>query len=248
MNIQKIFLIFIALCLIVSLSSCEDELVMEPVDLEDGLLVHYAFNGNVEDETGTYDEGDVFGATLTTDRNGDANSAYRFDGVNDAVDLGDILDNVDLPVTISAWIKPENSNNMIVFTSQDNLPVYNGFFLYAGGTTISAGYGDGLGENNQAYRRGKAATGLNDQVGEWVHVCAVIESATEMTLYVNGEDVDGVYDGSSNQDMDSDFPDDVARVGKWTSNGITSYFKGSIDEIKVWERALNPSEVSADME
>jgi hypothetical protein len=69
-----------------------------------------------------------------------------------------------------------------------------------------------------------------------------------MKLYVNGEDVDGVYDGSSNEEMDSDFPDDVARVGKWTSNGITSYFKGSIDEIKVWDRALSPNEVELDME
>lgn len=248
MNIQKVLLIFVALCLIVSLSSCEDELVTEPVDLEEDLLIHYAFNGNVEDETGNYDEGDVFGATLTTDRDGNENSAYRFDGVNDAIDLGDILDNVELPVTISAWIKPENSNNMIVFTSQDNLPVYNGFYLYAGGTAISAGYGDGQGENHQAYRRGIAKTGLADQVGEWIHVCAVIESATDMTLYVNGEDVGGTFDGTSDEPMDSDFPEDVARVGKWTSNGITSFFKGSIDEIKVWERALNPSEVKSDGE
>jgi hypothetical protein len=248
MNIQKLLLIFFALCLIAGLSSCEDVLVTEPVHLEDGLLVHYAFNGNVDDETGSYDDGEAVGATLTTDRDGNENSAYRFDGVNDAIELGDILDNVELPVTISAWVKPENAANGVVFTSQDNLPIYNGFYLYAGGRGISTGYGDGLGENHQNYRRGKAAVDLTDNTDEWIHVCAVIESATDMTLYVNGEDVDGVYDGTSDEPMDSDFPTDVARVGKWTSNGVTSFFKGSIDEIKVWDRALNRAEVNADRE
>lgn len=248
MNTQKVLLLFFTLSLFVTFSSCDDDTVNEPADLEEGLLVHYAFNGNAEDETGNYDEGEIVGASLTSDRNGNANSAYRFDGVNDVIELGDILDNIELPVTISAWIKPESATNMIVFTSQDNLPLYNGFYLYAGGSAISTGYGDGLGENHHAYRRGKAAVDLNDNTDQWIHVCAVIEDATEISLYVNGENVGGTYDGSSNEPMDSDFPEDVARVGKWTSNGLTYYFKGSIDEIKVWDRALSRSEVEKDME
>jgi hypothetical protein len=248
MNTQKVLLIFVALSLIITFSSCDEDPVTPPDDLEEGLLVHYSFNGNVEDETGNYDDGEAIGAALTNDRDGNANSAYRFDGVNDVIELGDILDDVELPVTISAWIKPESATNMIVFTSQDNLPLYNGFYLYAGGSAISTGYGDGIGENHHAYRRSKGAIDLDDQTGEWIHVCAVIEDATDMTLYVNGENVGGAYEGSSNEPMDSDFPDDVARVGKWTSNGITYYFKGSIDEIKVWDRALSRSEVEQDME
>ena len=45
-----------------------------------GLVAYYPFNGNANDESGNGNNGTVNGATLTTDRDGNANSAYDFDG------------------------------------------------------------------------------------------------------------------------------------------------------------------------
>jgi hypothetical protein len=53
-----------------------------------GLVGWWPFNGNANDESGNGNNGTVNGATLTTDRNGVANSAYSFDGVNDYIDVG----------------------------------------------------------------------------------------------------------------------------------------------------------------
>ena len=54
-------------------------------DLNEGLVAYYPFNGNAIDESGNGNDGTVTGASLTTDRLGDENSAYYFDGDNDYI-------------------------------------------------------------------------------------------------------------------------------------------------------------------
>jgi hypothetical protein len=66
-------------------------------------------------------------------------------------------------------------------------------------------------------------------------------------LYVNGVNVGGQYTGESAEPMNSNFPQDVARIGRWSSNGLTHFYKGSIDELKVWSRALTVDEIKASM-
>jgi hypothetical protein len=47
----------------------------------DGLIAYYLFNGNANDESGNGNHGTINGATLTTDRYNNADSAYAFDGL-----------------------------------------------------------------------------------------------------------------------------------------------------------------------
>ena len=49
----------------------------------DSLVGWYPFNGNANDESGNGNNGTVNGASLDTNRFGDANSAYDFDGIDD---------------------------------------------------------------------------------------------------------------------------------------------------------------------
>ena len=55
--------------------------VIAQVNLDSGLVTYYSFNGNANDESVNGNNGTVNGATLTTDRFGNANKAYSFDGV-----------------------------------------------------------------------------------------------------------------------------------------------------------------------
>ncbi len=68
-----------------------------------GLVGWWPFNENANDESGNGNNGTVNGATLTTDRNGNVNSAYSFDGVDDfnEIDVNSYLQN---GLTISVWI------------------------------------------------------------------------------------------------------------------------------------------------
>ena len=56
--------------------------IIAQINLKIGLIAYYPFNTNTNDESGNGNNGTVNGATLTTDRFGKANSAYKFDGSN----------------------------------------------------------------------------------------------------------------------------------------------------------------------
>ena len=50
------------------------------VNLNQGLVAYYPFNGNANDVSGNNINGVVSNATLTTDKFGASNSAYDFNG------------------------------------------------------------------------------------------------------------------------------------------------------------------------
>jgi hypothetical protein len=71
-----------------------------------GPLAKYTFSGNADDETLNKIDGTVYSATLTTDRNGIANSAYSFNGTTSYIDLGNnsLLKRYQNNFSISAWV------------------------------------------------------------------------------------------------------------------------------------------------
>lgn len=175
-----------------------------------------------------------------------SNRTLVFDGVDDYVDLGNIYDNLALPITISAWIWLDPTaplGTIPIFDSQDGLPLYNGFnFLTSTASIAGVQYGDGQGENNSVYRRAKSATFANVG-GRWVNFTAVMRGATDMSIYFNGVDVGGDYAGESNLPMNSNSPMEVAKIGYLSQNGAVYRFKGKMDELKIWNRALTVVEI-----
>jgi hypothetical protein len=73
------------------------------VNLKNGLVACYPFNGNSKDETKNQHDGTVSGATLTSDRFGKASSAYNFDG-NSYIQLANPDDFKNNTFTYSAWV------------------------------------------------------------------------------------------------------------------------------------------------
>ena len=53
----------------------------------DGLVAYYPFYGDATDKSGNGHDGKVIGATLTKDRNGYQNHAYRFDKTFSMIDI-----------------------------------------------------------------------------------------------------------------------------------------------------------------
>lgn len=101
-------------------------------DLADGLIAYYPFNGNANDESVNNNNGVVTGAVLTTDKNGDSNSAYFFDGNSDINTGTSILfDEAPDDFTISCWFYVDMLDfDGNIFTLIDN----------NGGTTGQNGY------------------------------------------------------------------------------------------------------------
>lgn len=177
--------------------------------------------------------------------------AIFFDGLNDFVDLGNIYDDVRLPLSISAWIfVPEgNVGTFPIFHSQDDLSTntYNGFVLIVSTAPhIGLTLGDGQGGFDPSFRRSKAAR-FGSILGRWINVAVVARTTTDMDIYLNGFNIGGNYEGFSNFQMNSFAPNAIAKIGSWWSNNQLFFFKGMIDELRIWSRALTEEEIRRDM-
>jgi len=91
--------------------------------LELNPIAYYPFNGNANDVTGNGYDGEVKGATSATDRFGEPNKAYAFDGKDDYIAL-DMFYGADdgsdawageniQEITVGAWVK--SSSNKLQF-------------------------------------------------------------------------------------------------------------------------------------
>jgi hypothetical protein len=77
-----------------------------------GLVGWWPFNGNANDESGNGNNGTVNGATLTTDRFGNANSAYFFNGNSSnspyIIANSPINNNTASSFSFSIWLNKSN--------------------------------------------------------------------------------------------------------------------------------------------
>jgi hypothetical protein len=240
---QKLVINIFSFAVVIFSLSCEED----KSSVNEGLQVYYSFDdGDTGDQTGNNPDGVVNGASLTIDRNGKGDSAYFFNSVADEIILGNILDGLKEPFTVSAWAKPLSQNNTCVLTSQDDLTVYGGFYFFVGKNSFALMTGDGAGKT-LANRRTKSTFSLPEMTNTWNHYCAVVKAVDNIELYVNGIKVVSNFDSGEGLGTESNFPQAVARVGRMNETGFVSTFEGGIDEIKVWNRALNASEVKEAM-
>lgn len=194
------------------------------------LLSEYKFNNSLFNETNNSDFSapGVTNHLYTTDRFGQTNSAlvtsnaslYRDEVVN--------IPMQDKPRTISVWIKPNLVNNdNIIFTygSPSGNNVYGGSFSAT--NTFNFSY-----NTNVAFAN---ATTPNN----WKHVVITFDASKVAKIYV-----DGVLGNQGTQN-------------NWFTSGTNSFFlgnsfgattgafNGAIDDLKIYNYALSPTEVTS---
>lgn len=198
------------------------------------------FNGNANDATGNGNNGTVVnGATLTTGHDGTPNNAYFFDAVDDVIEVNSTLGNFGTSdFTISCWIKTTLQNNSARFISKRAACITAGswfnFVLHDGIIEFEAA-------ESGNWNIILGTTLVND--GNWHHV-AVVRSGTLYTMYVDCNNEGSfttpfLFNISNNVPLV--FGDDICANN--IPNGIK--FTGSLDEIKIFDCALNTSELSA---
>jgi hypothetical protein len=70
-----------------------------------GLVAYYPFNGNANDESGNGNNGINNGATLTTDRFGNINKAYNFNGSSNYISVPfSSTIGVQQKISVSFWV------------------------------------------------------------------------------------------------------------------------------------------------
>ena len=217
------------------------------INLDSGLVAYYPFNGNAIDESGKDNHGEVIGATLTSDRVGNLNSTYSFDGIDDYIDIGnDSLVKPQLPMTIAAWIYLEKGGFIFVnnFDDQNYFGIYLRVNFGDDGApkTVAVGIGDGgvIGPSSRRTKRG-----ISDlEPGQWYHIVGVLRDLTDMDIYINAINDSGIYVGSGDSLAYNDNSGNIGR-GDSRYSGPPEYFGGKIDDIRFYNRALTEEEVIA---
>lgn len=216
-------------------------------DLSTDLLLDYAFNNNADDSSGNGYHGTLLGVTFVDDRFGNPNAAAYFDGIDDYIELPNLTDlKPNLPLSFSFWIKYDSTSSFdrAVFNTSYEDDRSSGVYF---NTQISTGryainYGDGTYAYISSARRSYVSSQVID-ITSWHHVVAVIESGTNMDIYVDCNNQGGTYSGTGGPLVYSSTPGNIGRNDR--NLGVPAeYFKGAIDDFRYWSRALTPDEVS----
>jgi len=232
-------------CLILVLTgAAEADLVgLWRFDEESGTTAH--------DSSGNGRDGTLIGDPKWTA--GKIGGALEFDGQNDVVDLG-AFDVTGSGITLAGWVKPITFaiNDGRVISKANEWGENDHWWMLS---TISSG-----GEIRLRFRlktEGQNTTTLIAGSGplvtdEWQHAAATWDGST-MRLYLNGEDVGSVAKGGAALATDpavsaaigSQPPDAFAAA---TPDHVVKFFDGLIDDVRLYDAALNQEELQLLME
>ncbi|MBI5646147.1 MAG: T9SS type A sorting domain-containing protein [Ignavibacteriae bacterium] len=202
-----------------------------------GLVAYYPFNGNAADESGYGNHGTIHGATPSTDRFGNPNKAYLFNGTSNYIECG-LMTNINSQftneITVSAWVFFENvSGNQFVA----------GKWGTGGKSAVSYYIGKDAANRvifNVDWDAATEAKAVYPFVtGRWYHLLGKA-NASGVYVYVDGSQVAASPSGISYVNVGSQ----PFRIGYETS-AASSYFNGKIDDVRLYSRSLIQSEILA---
>jgi len=160
----------------------------------------------------------------------DAVRTFYFDGTNDLLTTS--VNTLSLNNTWTVWVKRIQSNNFYNMFMGMYLPYFA--FRADGNITFS----NNIGGNQQTVN---AFQNLSDNV--WYHMSFVSSYAvgsTTMSIYINGNLV--------SQDLFAGgqitTPNDVLRLGDWTTSGTSYPFNGKIGDVRFYNRELTSTEIT----
>ncbi len=222
--------------------------VHSQVNLGQGLIAYYPFNGNANDISGNGNNGiPLNGIQPASDRFGAANSAYYFDGVNDYI-----------RIPYAPGMNPSNAISVALYFTSEQSSVQT--------LVGKISYTDGIGTQFQVamnfnpypgvlFGLNPPATGCNGQItlnsnyvntgstipqNQWHCLVATFENGIQK-IYLDGVlmQTDNTGFNVLNQCTNSDI-----QIGSWWSFD-PQWFKGKIDDVRIYNRALNVAEVNS---
>jgi hypothetical protein len=208
-----------------------------------GVVLYYPFDGDASDLSGNQNDGQVNGATLTSDRYGVPNSAYYFDGVDDYIAFDPAgLPSGDSPRTISAWMKVESFPPEL-FEGLGSRPSIIGWGVNDWDQLSEMQLVDGMLQFHTYSLINQSSSQLIE-LNQWYHLAVVYSDGT-VFLYVNGAE-------EKREASHINTPVGMGRIGTWPEppQPIESwtnlgYFHGVIDDIGVYSQALSGSQIES---
>ena len=211
-------------------------------------------DGNANDKSGNGNNGTARNGL--TYSNGEVQQAFNLDGTDGFVNVPDSssFDAITAAVSVEAWIKPDvpPSSRGFVFARRDpNVSESFSLVIYGDGKIGVNLRTTGIHPNGSIWVSSPGVI----QFGQWQHVAATFAAATgQLNVYVNGQGralsvVEGPSTfGGNLADVHNLFigrRQDLNDIGGIEGEFGASYFKGLIDELSLYGRALSAGEIQA---
>jgi hypothetical protein len=207
-----------------------------------GLVSSYTFNsGNSNDEVGTNDGLLNGGVTLTDDRFGNPNKAYKLDGVDGYIDFGDApefrMGANDF--AISLWFQYDDSQLTYIIGKRGSSNNFEQYGVIIGENLFSIPSESNsivcLLRTNGVNR----SISVGDFRGDWHHMVVNHDYDASTSIFI-----DGVLTSSSSVSFTTglDVVGSSLVVGLFEQSG-PNYFNGKIDDIYIYNKHLTDSDV-----
>lgn len=202
-----------------------------------GMIAFWPFNGGAKDETGKGNNGTPTGVAEVADRFSMPSAAYQFNGSSSTIRVASSI-SADRDLTFSYWAKFTSpvSGAVMARDGWQNGYVHHGL----DSTSISCGV---AADNPQGFQVFPYSS-QSWNSGDWNHV-VFVRSSVEMkcSFYING-----ILFGEQNQTY-LHSPSSIAplQIGAWKgfSGNLERFFAGTLDDIRIYNRALAANEVIA---
>ncbi len=199
-----------------------------------GIVGWWKLNGDAKDSTSNENHGTVLGATPTTDRHGKIDGALSFNAGN-RINLPSAFQNISnsTTLTLSIWVKHNTTtpgaNRYVTITRIHNGSAY---ILWSGPShRYQLTYP--ISTNSLATIESTFVT------TNWTHIVGVRNGAN-VSLYVNG-----VLSNSASNANNPTINSPVNAVIGRSPFSDTERFVGSLDDVRIYDRALTAAEVKA---
>jgi hypothetical protein len=227
---------------------------VSPTMPTNGLVAFYDFKGNSSNSASSQFIGSNVGnITYVADRFNNPSSAIELSGSNSYIRITNLI-STNAPYTWSAWFKTYESttNRYVGIISQGSDPGIGG-----GGQILSLNNVSSIGTFNcsgqvQAYNYSTSkypnyfwtssskTNAWNTNL--WYHVAFTMQTNGTTSLYVNGQ----LASSKTNIPFgDVSFPTKGNTYIGLAAGGLPAYFKGLIDDVAIYNRALSSNEVSS---
>jgi hypothetical protein len=203
-------------------------------DRDRGLVAHWNFDEGsgavAHDGSGHGHDGSIYGATWT---DGACAQALDFDGVDDYVDVVPFPQfGSTQPFSLCAWIRRTSVGGEEPYILNNMDSSHAGIGLSSDGDTTFVTVGGADGGPGQA----TAWDYENIADGKWHFIVGTYDGSA-LVLYVDGEW--RAANSSFSSYTGSDWNMNIGRM----EQGARYYFDGSIDEARIYDRALSESEI-----
>ncbi len=232
--------IFISFCLIPLIG-------LSQVELTKGLLGHWPLNGNAIDISGNNRNGSNIGnVSAAPDRFGKVNSAIQLDGNGAYVVVPDNGTLLTDEFSVCAWFQTSSSNVQTVIGKvlYDQVPINEQLQLYIN-WSVTPGIGSVIVPKSAPcdlghhFAESRLSTGSDLCQNRWYFMVVTFDAGVHR-VYLDGKLV-ATRNTGFNQ-VSSCIGN--LQLGAWW-NGDRQFFKGLIDEVRVYNRAINQDEVNA---